>query len=108
MGALFTQKPLLFPCIDLGTHPGGIVHETRIFARRLCGPHLRHGKVYTDLVRIGLYPIVIQLFETEVKRKIKTEPATVIELRTNLFPSSSNEPAMNDSIGDLWSVANVS
>jgi len=44
VGTLLSQKPLLFTCIDLGSHFRGIFYEAGIFPRGFSGSHLWHGK----------------------------------------------------------------
>jgi hypothetical protein len=45
LGALLAQKPLLLPCINLGTHLRGGVYETWILAGRFSRSYIWHGKV---------------------------------------------------------------
>jgi U3 small nucleolar RNA-associated protein 19 len=50
---------------------------------------------------------ILQLIDTEVKRKIKKEPALAMELRKDLFPES-DAPEMDagvsgrDAVSELW------
>ena len=54
---------------------------------------------------------LLQLFETEINRKIKREPALAVESRTKMFPNSQEQEEvmekrsgidLKDIVGDLW------
>jgi U3 small nucleolar RNA-associated protein 19 len=55
---------------------------------------------------------LLQLFETEINRKVKREPALAVESRrTKMFPNSQEQEEVmekkseidaNDIVGDLW------
>jgi len=50
---------------------------------------------------------ILQLIDTEVKRKIKKEPALAMELRKDLFPESDAPEADagasgRDAVSELW------
>ena len=67
---------------------------------------------------VGLSPCVIsidnvylsQLFETEISRKVKREPALAVESRTKIFPHLQDQELIEkrpevdscDIVGELW------
>jgi U3 small nucleolar RNA-associated protein 19 len=50
----------------------------------------------------------LQLFETEINRKVKREPALAVESRTKMFPDPKDqeefmeERSEIDIVGELW------
>ena len=54
---------------------------------------------------------LLQLFETEINRKVKREPALAVESKTMMFPDPQDgeevmeersETDSNDIVGELW------
>ena len=53
---------------------------------------------------------LLQLFETEINRKVKREPALAVESRTKIFPDTQDQDLMEkrseihstDIVGELW------
>ena len=53
---------------------------------------------------------LLQLFETEISRKVKREPALAVESRTKIFPDPQDQDLMEkrseidstDIVGELW------
>lgn len=70
---------------------------------------ITHTERYADRHLFSLFRAlkILQLIDTEVKRKIKKEPALAVELRKDLFPES-DAPEMDagvsgrDAVSELW------
>ena len=45
---------------------------------------------------------IVQLLDTEVKRKIKKEPALAVEMKNDAFTSDVNAQDEGDIVRDLW------
>jgi U3 small nucleolar RNA-associated protein 19 len=54
---------------------------------------------------------LLQLFETEINRKVKREPALAVESRTKMFPDPQDQEELTekrseidstDIVGELW------